>query len=338
MGAVVGAGVGVVHIKIAPLVVEGEGDLVALVADIEQIGAGGGIQGVPNFLNAFPGHGIVQTALVHGQEGGVGLQNTGVQDGDTHTLAGEAGGVQHIGADHGGGVAGQGAQLLLAHVLGQGEGGSHIDLLDTGQSFQLGLVGISSLHGETGGADGVGVAHDHVGAQNALGAVLHGVQGVLLGGLVGVDGDGLGGDITGRELGKQRSVLGDHDEGHSLVGGVLLVLLGPGEGGVALGLQLGQLALGDGLDQRGVRDTGQGGLNGSGSAAQSHGTGQGVGRCGVGGDQGAVLHGGGGDAGLHSQDIGGQHGHDHHNSQDQGQDLFVHSVTSLIQSCWDSRR
>ena len=338
VGAVVGAGEGVVHIKIAPLVVEGEGDLVALVADIQQIGALGGVQGVPDLLNALTGHGIEKLALIHGLEGGVSLQNTGIQDGDAHALTGEAGVVQHISADHGGGVAGHGGQLLLAHVLGQSEGGSHVDLLDAGQSFQLGLVGVGSLHGEAGGTDGVGVAELHVLAQDALGICLDGVQRRLLGGLVGVDGNGLSGDVTGGEFLQQGSILGDHDEGHVLVGGVQLVLLGLGEGGVTLGFQLGQLTLGDGLHQSGLGKAGLDGFHGSGSAAQAHGTGQGQGLSGVGGDQGAVLHGCGGDAGLDCQSIGRQHGHDHHDGQDQGKNLFVHSVTSLIQSCWDSSR
>ena len=68
----------------------------------------------------------------------------------------------------------------------------------------------------------------------------------------------------------------------------------------------------------------------SGSAAQGHGAGQGMGNGVVLSLQSAGLGGSDGDAGLHSQRIDRQHGGDHDDGQDQGKNLFVHSVTSLI--------
>ena len=216
VGAVVGAGVGVVHVEGACVIVEDEGQLGGVVGSVELVGHLTCVQGGPDCLDGLAGHGIDQLVFAQGGEVGMVHQDAGVQDGDAHALTGVAGTVDDVSADHGGGVVGQSLGVLLD---GQREHGGFVHALDAIDGFQLCLVAEGSGHSEAGGGDGVGVAQFKASflTESGLDRSLDGVQCLLLLGQVLLHGRSLCCDLADREELQLGLLLGDNDEGDQIV-------------------------------------------------------------------------------------------------------------------------
>ena len=163
--------------------------------------------------------------------------NARIQNGNFHTLAGITSLIQHVSADHGGGVAGHrlvGVASVQRIILRQLEGGGHIHVVHTGHSLQSFLVAILGGHRNAGGGNGVskadlkilvrGKALCHLGLQR--------IQRSRLLGLITSHASRPRGDIVCGEAGSQQGLLLHHnDEVHHIriLGSLRLAGLGQGK-------------------------------------------------------------------------------------------------------------
>ena len=239
MGTVVGTGVDVVDIEGACVIVEDEGQLGGVVGSVQLVGHLTCVQGGPDCLDGLTGHGIFQLVLAQSGEVGMINQDTGVQDCNAHALAGVAGTVDDISADHGGGIVGHGLCVLLD---GQREDRSFVHALDALDGFQLCLVAEGSGDSEAGGGDGVGVAQLKAlfVAESGLDCSLDCIQCLLLLGQVLLHGRSLCCDLADREELQLGLLLGDNDEGDQIVRIVHKLFCLVGEALLLGGLELSQ--------------------------------------------------------------------------------------------------
>ena len=215
VGAVVAASRGVRDVQASGLVVKGIGDLGAVIYIGRANSRAAGIQAGPNFLYVFYGHrAFSQLILTEGSKAGMAQYNAGVQNGHLHALAGVAGAVEHVGANHLGGIVRHGLKQVVrsirySRIFRHLERGSYVHALHAGHGGNGIHVAVFRLHGQTGGGNRISIAQlKGIAAAEAAGQPgLHGIQSRHLPALVRGHRSGIGRDVVGGEARSQQGVV-----------------------------------------------------------------------------------------------------------------------------------
>ena len=231
------------HIRVVVAIAVAEGDLPT---DVQILGGQlhpvllqiplVGVQGGQDALDLLHGQGVLGQGRSLHKGGVIGVQ-AGVQNGDTHTLTGNAQLFPDLGAaEQVLGLVHVGAHGDIAHVLGHAEHGGHKGLLHAVQGVDLGQGAIGHGDGhaaehhiimELGGdlhaalqAVGGGIAVDHsVDAGEQVLLLLEELAVHI--GHAALHGGDLGGGVATVQQGL---VLHDHDHIHQLIGSIGLIL------------------------------------------------------------------------------------------------------------------